>query len=477
MDEKLPEPTKLILEPSKLLLENGTEEMPSLAYIEHQDSGLYLDNGALSTTIAGNTITQTKENYFITEVPISLKSADTPDVKDLEFGALYKGKTDNNLYWATTTGTTQLGDGGGPISYPLSAPSSNTPQYGFSDNIDAGVGYDTKDGLYIQIAENKKNILISDVDGVQINNDVNLGTNDMTCGTLYASDIAAPANNTVSIDGANMTDNINCANNNIYSVGKLGISTANVPENNVNFATLSIRGFQQGVGQPGIEMTNNTSENPCMMITSQSFDVQGILFNGYTDDYSQYKRSEPDYVPVFIKYLNDQLIISAAPKDTKNSIITWTDLLVMDLNAVNINVVANCNAGVILPTVDGIPTNLSYYEEYNNDIEWTGPFTASANIKITRVGKSVTVNITGLLGRATAAAAFTSSGAIPSRFRTGAQILNWFILTRINNTHYTGLLILDNTTGDLTIYHDQNSSLFHNNQTAQFHNTSISYTL
>ena len=134
-------------------------------------------------------------------------------------------------------------------------------------------------------------------------------------------------------------------------------------------------------------------------------------------------------------------------------------------------------SGILLPTTGGIPEKLNYYEEYSNNITWTGPFTAIANIKITRIGKIVTVNITGISNTATANAAFLSAGAIPSRFCTGAQILYWFILTRVHNTHYTGLLLLDNATGNLNIYHDEKSGLFTNNQIAEFHNTSVSYTL
>ena len=508
MDEKLPNPSKLILEPSKLLLEDGTEENPTLAYISHQDSGLYLSSGALSTTIEGNTISQTSGDSFLCNVPVELSGANTPVTDNPNIGALYKGKTNNNLYWKTTSGTYNITDGGsGPLSYPLFAPSDNYPVYSFSDNNDAGMGYVDGKGVFLQSTENKKSILVTILEGIKINDSLDAGTNSFTCGSMTCGNITSGSinadNNSFTcgtITCGNMTSGSINAGTNSFTCGSITCSSINSGSLNIdgdidmkthnitNVGYLSTSNLTMGSNyinsSSNIDLKYNTGSR--LVVNDTNITLYKDLYINKADA-SSYLQDTGGSGGV-LRYLSssgNNYIQSGTTLSADSSAPLIFNTIYgprewfrcnADLS-MTFTSVPTFNNGILLPTTGGIATNLSYYEEYSNTITWTGPLTATANIKIVRVGKMVTVSLIGVSGIATATAPFHSTGAIPSRFLNDSIVTNFFILTMVKDINYTGHLLLDNSTGNMTIYHNTNNGSFNQNQFAQFQNSSYSYNI
>jgi len=86
--------------------------------------------------------------------------------------------------------------------------------------------------------------------------------------------------------------------------------------------------------------------------------------------------------------------------------------------------VADFSVGLTLPTSGGTKSTLNYYEEFNTAITALGPNTGggsfntiSGNIKITRIGRLVTINVEGIqFTTASGVSGISITPNIPSRF-------------------------------------------------------------
>jgi hypothetical protein len=112
-------------------------------------------------------------------------------------------------------------------------------------------------------------------------------------------------------------------------------------------------------------------------------------------------------------------------------------------------------SGIMLPTTGGTATPLNYYEEYNHVTTFTGANNSPPlTLKITRIGRQVTVTCPGHWGAGTAATFFTMTTPFPARFRHSLTALAPQITPMIvayNGAHTPGLVQI-NTDGTLNIY-------------------------
>jgi len=75
-------------------------------------------------------------------------------------------------------------------------------------------------------------------------------------------------------------------------------------------------------------------------------------------------------------------------------------------------------SGIMLPTTGGTATPLGYYEEYDHLTTFTGPNTSPVlTLKITRIGRLVTVLLPGHWAPSTVSASYNMTTPFPARFR------------------------------------------------------------
>jgi len=131
--------------------------------------------------------------------------------------------------------------------------------------------------------------------------------------------------------------------------------------------------------------------------------------------------------------------------------------------------------GIILTTSGGTPAILNYYEETTFDIILAGPWTTqNLTLRITKVGKNVTLSSTaGIAGiTSTASSVISSSPVLPQRFRPSEVFVQ--VITVVSGTQTSGQLSI-NSGGGITIL-TESGSPFPNSTLVGFNPFSVSYT-
>jgi len=102
---------------------------------------------------------------------------------------------------------------------------------------------------------------------------------------------------------------------------------------------------------------------------------------------------------------------------------------------------ATSTGSLVLPTTGGVPTPLTYYEEYTNpSFVWNSgsnytPTSVTLTINIVRVGRMVTMHIPAfsVTGNGGTQAVFISNTAIPSRFVPASGVNDTIQYLGVNN--------------------------------------------
>ncbi len=132
---------------------------------------------------------------------------------------------------------------------------------------------------------------------------------------------------------------------------------------------------------------------------------------------------------------------------------------------------------LLLPTTGGTPSPLNYYEELTLPVTYSGPWAVSQNrdIKITRIGRIVTLLFESVLQVATVNINITVTGTIPARFRpqsTADSNETWYSIPITDNTIVSTVFMSILNTGAITITH-----VYSGAGSSGFNNLSISYSV
>lgn len=314
-------------------------------------------------------------------------------------GTLYKLNGSNDLYWKTTGGIVNLISG---ASFPLLAPTGNTPQYSFSGFPTTGIFFENNilnfqinNNLFIQMDDILQQILISK--DIHMNSNDIIYINEVNCNEVISQSINissfSDTTDILKIDGHfnvytnninyttisvtqnyNLTSDVNSTIVNIISQSKLNNNLGRINGGIVGFLSFAdLNGLNDNIISPITKYIGYQDLGLRIYSDLQGLNIDnvyGIQIAGFPEP-SMHNGGINNYYGVYI--------------------YNPTDPNIYNKYGIYSEIPNNYFSGINLQTQGGIQTSLNYYETGTFNLNVLGPWDEIITLAFTRIGKIVTI--------------------------------------------------------------------------------------